>query len=397
LPDKQLLLLGLAARMIDGYAAAAPRLMAALRAHRSQERHSDWSWVAYSLAAMELWDDDAWLELASSQVELARATGALILLPFALDYLATFHIEAGNLTLASALIEEAQSLDLGVRAETLPYVPLRLAAWRGDVSTALTLVEVMIGGAHSRGEGCAVTVAEYTKAILYNGLGEYELAFEAAQKAVAADEIATSSWALPELIEAAARSGRQDIARESLDQLRERTSASGTTWAKGTEARASALLADGESAEQLHRTAIAALGQSRVAAHLARARLGYGEWLRREDRRVDARVQLHQAYDVFVTMGASGFADRARRELLASGEKVRKRRDDTRDELTPQERQIARLARDGRTNPEIGAELYISPRTVEWHLGQVYAKLGISSRKELRGALPGPSRETTPV
>lgn len=202
---------------------------------------------------------------------------------------------------------------------------------------------------------------------------------------------------MPELIEAAARSGRQEIARESLDQLRERTSASGTTWAKGTEARASALLADGESAEQLHRAALEALGQSRLASHLARARLGYGEWLRREHRRVDARVQLHQAYDVFVTMGASGFADRARRELLASGEKVRKRRDDTRDELTPQERQIARLARDGRTNPEIGAELYISPRTVEWHLGQVYAKLGISSRKELRGALPSLSRETTPV
>jgi DNA-binding CsgD family transcriptional regulator len=346
---------------------------------------------------MELWDDDAWLELASSQVELARATGALILLPFALDYLATFHIEAGNLSLASALIEEAQGLDLGVRAETLPYVPLRLAALRGDVSTALTLGGVMIAGAQTRGEGCAVTVADYAMAMLYNGLGEYELAFEAAQKAASVDEIATSSWALPELIEAAARSGRREIARESLDQLRERTSASGTIWAKGTEARASALLADGESAEQLHRTAIEALGQSRVGAHLARARLGYGEWLRRENRRVDARVQLHEAYDVFATMGASGFADRARRELLASGEKVRKRRDDTRDELTPQERQIARLARDGRTNPEIGAELYISPRTVEWHLGQVYAKLGISSRKELRAALRSPSQDATLV
>jgi DNA-binding CsgD family transcriptional regulator len=390
-------LLGLATRLTDGYAAAAPRLRAALRARRIEERHSDWSWVADSLAAMELWDSDAWLELASSQVELARATGALILLPFALDYLATFHIEAGNVSLASALIEEAQSLDLRARAETLPYVPLRLAAWRGEVSTALNLVEVMIGGAHTRGEGCAITVAEYATAILYNGLGEYELAFEAAQKAVAADEIATSSWALPELVEAAARSGRAEIARESLDQLRRRTSASGTNWAKGTEARASALLADGESAEQLHRAAIEALAQSRIAAHLARARLGYGEWLRRENRRVDAREQLHQAYDVFVTMGASGFAERARRELLASGEKVRKRRDETRDELTPQEKQIARLARDGRTNPEIGAELYISPRTVEWHLGQVYAKLGISSRKELRGALRSPLRETTSV
>ncbi len=323
------------------------------------------------------------------------STGALILLPFALDYLATFHIEAGNLSVASALIEEAKSLDLGVRAETLAYVPLRLAAWQGDVSTALNLVEVVIGGAHSRGEGCAVTVAEYATAILYNGLGEYELAFEAAQKAAAADEIATSSWALSELVEAAARSGRQEIARDSLDQLCDRTGASGTTWALGTGARARALLEDGESAEALHREAIEALGQSRMAAHLARARLSYGEWLRRENRRVDAREQLRRAYDVFATMGADGFADRARQELLATGERVRKRRDDTRDELTPQERRIAKLAREGRTNPEIGAELYISPRTVEWHLRQVYTKLGISSRKGLRGALRRAHGETT--
>jgi DNA-binding CsgD family transcriptional regulator len=397
LPASQLLLLGLATRLTDGYSVAAPKLAAALRAYLAEERHVDWVWVAYSLAAMELWDDEAWLELAVSQAELTRATGTLILLPFALDYLAGFHIQAGDLSLASGLLDEAESLDLGIRAETLPYVPLRLAAWRGDLSTALNLVEVMIGGAHSRGEGCAVTVAEYATAILYNGLGEYELAFEAAQKAAAADEIATSSWALSELVEAAARSGRQEIAHQSLDQLRERTCASGTSWAKGTEARAGALLDGGESAEQLHREAIEALGQTRMAAHLARARLSYGEWLRRENRRVDAREQLRQAYDFFAKIGADGFADRARRELLATGEKVRKRRDDTRDELTPQEKQIARLARDGRTNPEIGAELYISPRTVEWHLRQVYTKLGISSRKGLRGALRSPLRETTPV
>jgi len=390
-------LLGLATRLTDGYAAAAPTLTAALRACLAEERHLDWSWVAYSLAAMDLWDDDAWLELASSQAELARATGTLILLPFALDYLATFHVQTGNLSLASALIEEAQSLDLGVRAETLPYVPLRLAAWRGDVSTALALVEVMVGGASSRGEGSAVTVAEYATAILYNGLGEYELAYEAAQKAAAADEIATSSWALCELVEAAARSGRQEIARESLDQLRERTGASGTAWAKGTEASASALLADGESAEHLHREGIEALAQSRMAADLARARLTYGEWLRRENRRIDAREQLRQAHDVFAAMGADGFADRARRELLATGETVRKRRADTRDELTPQEKQIARLARDGRTNPEIGAELFLSPRTVEWHLRKVYTKLGISSRKDLRRAFRSPHGDTAAV
>jgi DNA-binding CsgD family transcriptional regulator/tetratricopeptide (TPR) repeat protein len=397
LPASQLMLLGLATRLTDGYAAAAPTLTAALRAYLAEERHLDWSWVAYYLAAMELWDADAWFELASSQVELARATGALILLPFALDYLATFHIQAGNLSVASALIAEAQSLDLGARAETLPYVPLGLAAWRGDVSTCLNLLDVMIGGARSRGEGCAVTAAEYATSILYNGLGEFEPAFEAAQKATAADEIATSSWALSELVEAAARSGRPEIARESLDRLCERTSASGTAWARGTEARASALLEDGESAEHLYREAIDALGQSRMAAHLARARLSYGEWLRRANRRVDAREQLRRAHEVFATMGASGFADRARRELLATGEKVRKRRDDTRGELTPQEEQIARLARDGRSNPEIGAELYISHRTVEWHLRQVYTKLGITSRKGLRGALRSRYREASSV
>jgi ATP/maltotriose-dependent transcriptional regulator MalT len=393
----QLLLVGLATRLTDGYAAAAPTLTAALRAYLAEEPHLDWSWVAYSLAAMDLLDDDAWAELASRHAELARATGALILLPFALDYLAAFHITAGNLSRAYALIEEAQSLDLGVRAETLPYIPLRLAAWRGDLSTALDLVEVMIAGAGGRGEGCAVTVADYATAILYNGLGEYELAFEAAQKAAAADEIATSSWALSELVEAAARSGRQAIARESLAQLRERTGASGTAWAKGTEARASALLEDGESAEHLHRAAIEALGRCRMAADLARARLSYGEWLRRENRRVDAREQLRQAHDVIATMGADGFAERARRELLATGEKMRKRRDDTRDELTPQEKQIATLARDGRTNPEIGAELYISPRTVEWHLRKIYTKLGVSSRKGLRRTLRSPHRDTTPA
>jgi DNA-binding CsgD family transcriptional regulator/tetratricopeptide (TPR) repeat protein len=397
LPGGQLLLVGLATRLIDGYAAAAPTLTAALRAYLAEEAHLDWSWVAYSLAAMDLWDDDAWGQMASRQTELARATGTLILLPFALDYLAAFHILTGNLSRASALIEEAQSLDLGVRSETLPYIPLRLAAWRGDLSTALDLVEVMIAGASSRGEGCALTVAEYAMGVLYNGLGEYELAFEAAQKAAAADEIATSSWALCELVEAAVRSGRREVARESLDQLRERTGASGTAWAKGTEARVSAFLEDGEAAEHLHRAGIEALGQSRAVAYLARARLAYGEWLRRKNRRVDAREQLRQAYDVFATMGADGFADRARRELLATGEKVRKRRDETRDDLTPQEQQIARLAHDGLTNPEIGAELYLSPRTVEWHLRKVYTKLGVSSRKGLRSVLRSPRRETTPA
>jgi len=182
-----------------------------------------------------------------------------------------------------------------------------------------------------------------------------------------------------------------------VDRLSERLSASGTEWAKGTEARSRALVEDGERAEDLHRQAIELLGRCRMAAHLARARLTYGEWLRREGRRVDAREQLRAAHDMFASMGAEGFAERARRELLATGEKVRKRKDDTRDELTPQEEQIARLARHGRTNPEIGAELFISPRTVEWHLRKVFTKLGISSRKGLHDALPDRDRAAAPA
>jgi DNA-binding CsgD family transcriptional regulator len=390
---RQLLLRGFATRFTDGYAAAAQTLSRALHEYRAEEPRLDWLSVSYNIAAMELWDDQAWLELASGQAELARATGALSLLPYALDYLAEYHIQAGELRVAGEFLMEREGLEMGIRAHTLPYVPLMLAAWRGQTSTTLNLSEVMNRGAHARGEGCAITVAEYATAILYNGLGHYELALSAAQKAAAADEIAISSWALYELAEAASRSGQREVARDAVDRLSERARASGTHWAKGTEARSRALVEDREPAEDLHRQAIEWLGRSGMRAHLARARLTYGEWLRRENRRLDARQHLRGAYDVFTSMGADGFADRARRELLATGETVRKRREDTRDQLTPQEEHIARLAREGRTNPEIGAELYISDRTVEWHLRKVFAKLGNSSRKSLKDALSKQGRQ----
>jgi DNA-binding CsgD family transcriptional regulator len=204
-----------------------------------------------------------------------------------------------------------------------------------------------------------------------------------------ADDVVTASWALPELVEAASRCGRTQVATDAVDRLSERALASGTNWAKGTLARARALIEDSEDAEKYHRQAIELLGHTRMRAQLARARLCYGEWLRRQNRRVDARDQLRQAHDTLAKMGADGFAQRAGRELLATGEKVRKRRDDARNALTPQEEHIARLARDGKTNPEIGAELFISSRTVEWHLRKVFTKLGISSRKGLRAALQG--------
>jgi DNA-binding CsgD family transcriptional regulator len=346
---------------------------------------------------MELWDDDAWFELASGQAELARATGTLVLLPYVLDYLAGFHVHAGDLSLASGLVAEAENLHLGIRAETLPYIPLRLAAWRGQSSIASKLVEVMRRGASERGEGCAIAAADYASATLHNGLGQYELALDAAQNAAAADELVTTSWALYELIEAASRSGQRAVALDAVDRLSERTSASATSWARGTQARSLALVQDGKAVDELYREAITWLGRTRMAAHLARARLTYGEWLRRKGRRVDAREQLRDAHEAFSSMGAAGFADRARRELQATGERVRKRRADARDELTPQQLQVARLARDGRTNSEIAAKLFLSPRTVEWHLRQVYSKLGIRSRIQLHGALPRREAEATPA
>jgi DNA-binding CsgD family transcriptional regulator len=393
--SRQLLLRGLATRLIEGYVPAVPALRNALLAHRAEERPLDWLSLAYNIAAMELWDDATWLELASGQAELARATGTLILLPYALEYLAIFQVHAGDLSLAAELLAEARSLELGIRPETLPYIPLRLAAWRGQASTVSNLVEVTRRDARERGEGGAIAAADYSAAILHNGLGHYELALEAAENAAAPDDPVISSWALYELIEAASRSGQHAVASNAMDRLAERTRASGTAWAKGIEARSRALVEDGEAVEELYREAIEQLGRTRMAAYLARARLTYGEWLRREGRRVDAREQLRAAHDAFLSMGAGGFADRASRELLATGEKVRKRRADARDELTPQQLRVARLARDGRTNSEIAAEMFLSPRTVEWHLRQAFNKLGIRSRVQLHGALPSREGEAT--
>jgi len=387
LPDSQLLLRGLAVRLTDGYVAAAPALKEVLRRYRGKPQELDWLSVCYNMVAMDLWDDETWFELASGQVRLARANGTLSWLPFALDYLAEIHIQAGELGQAAALLMERERIDPGIRKATLPYVPLLLAAWRGDAPTAAELTEVMTQGALDRGEGAALTYADYATAVLHNGLGNYRIAAEAAHQASAADEIVISPRALYELAEAATRSGQQERATAAVDQLAEIAAASGTDWACGTAARSRALLSGGRAAEEEYRAAIELLSRTRMAGHLARARLSYGEWLRREDRRIDARNQLRPAFEAFASMGAEAFADRARRELQATGEKVRKRADDTGTELTPQEEEVAQLAREGRTNPEIGAQLFIGARTVEWHLGKVFAKLGISSRRELDQAL----------
>jgi DNA-binding CsgD family transcriptional regulator len=257
---------------------------------------------------------------------------------------------------------------------------------------ALKLIERGVKDATTRGEGTAMTLAHYATAVLYAGLGQYEKTLTAAQSACAHEDLGLFGLSLVELIEAAVRSGNREVASDAMARLEERTRASGTSWALGIQARSEALLSDGDLAETLYRQAIERLARSRIDVHTGRAHLIYGEWLRREGRQVDARNPLRVAYDMFSDFGAGAFAERARHELVATGEPVPRRTDDARDVLTPQEAQVARLAAEGRTNPEIGAQLFISPRTVEYHLRKVFAKLGVSSRKALRGPLPDPGR-----
>ena len=273
-----------------------------------------------------------------------------------------------------------------------------LACLSGQEAEATLLIEATIAEGTAGGQGHAVSFAQYVAAILYNSLGRYADALAAAQQASEdTPELYVSMWALPELIEAAVRSGKTKTASDALERLAETTQAGGTDFGLGIEARSRALLSGGEAADRLYREAIDRLSRTRLRTELARAHLLYGEWLRREDRRVDARTQLRTAYQMLDAMGAEAFAERARRELLAAGETVRKLAVETRTELTAQESSIARLARDGQTNTEIGAQLFLSARTVEWHLGNVFSKLGISSRRELRRALAQPGHADLPA
>jgi ATP/maltotriose-dependent transcriptional regulator MalT len=277
-----------------------------------------------------------------------------------------------------------------------PYAMVSLMGLRGRETEALALLDGVLSGAAAGGQGTAVQYAYWAKSVLMNALGRYEEAFAAASAATAAaPQIFIAAWALSEQVEAAARTGDAEAARDALARLSGHTDWSDADWARGLHAQSRALLSDGQAAERSYREAITRLEHTRLRPHLARAHLLYGEWLRRERRRVDARAQLRQALALFETVGMEAFAERARRELLATGERVRKRSPDTRDDLTPQERQIARFARDGLSNPEIGAQLFLSPRTVEWHLRKVFTKLGIHSRHELVSALPAPESEIT--
>ena len=394
-----LLLDGLAALVTKGRLAAALMLRPAIRQFRDDEVSAEhwlrWGVLASS-AAVTLWDFDSWEAVSTRQIEVARAAGALNPLSVALNGQAMIATWRGELGEAAALCAEDDALKEATGVQISPYGAMLLAAYEGRMPEASVLADLTVKDAISRGEGLGVQLAQWTIAVLQNGLGHYEDALDAAEQAIDERGFFISTWALAELIEAAVRCGRTDRAADALAHLIVATSIDDADWALATQVRARALLAEGDVAEALYREAVDRLGRTPLRTELARAHLLYGEWLRRENRRVDGREHLRVAYDMFAAMGAEGFADRARHELLATGAQVRKRRDDTRDDLTPQEEHIARLARDGRTNPEIGAELYISARTVEWHLRKVFTKLGISSRRGLHDALPSRDASSSP-
>jgi ATP/maltotriose-dependent transcriptional regulator MalT len=394
------LLAGMALRFTDGYAAGAALLKQAIRALRDDEGRvgQNVRWPGFArAAALDLFDDEACDALATRSVELAREQGALGALPLALDYLALLRTFEGALDVAAAILEESDAIADATGAARIGAARLTLFGLRGDEAAVSELVEAAEDVTPVRGGGILFTFGEHARAVLSNGLGRYDAALPLAESASTRQELSVSTWSLPELVEAAARSGRSQTAAQALERLTERTQAAGTNLALGIETRSRALLAEGAAADELYREAIERLSRCRFAPDQARAHLLYGEWLRREGRRVDARDQLRAAHDMLGAMGMEAFAERARRELVATGEKARKRTDDTRGDLTAQEAQIAELARDGHSNPEIGAQLFLSPRTVEWHLHKVFTKLDISSRKELDAALSKRARQPLPA
>lgn len=369
-----------------------PVFLSAMRTIGGPGAHSDqdmvWLWMA-CFAASGMWDYERWEMLNARYVELCRERGALTELQPALMARTHMLLIAGELASAGSVVEEVLSAIGAIGSNFVPYGAVALAAFHGEESKASTLVRAVVADAEQRGEGLAITAAEWSNALLNNGLGHYRRALAAAERATAysPENLGLRNWALVELVEAAIRSDVPDTASQAYDQLAESTQRSGTDWALGIQARTHALLTVGAEADDLYQESIARLGQTRVRAELARAHLLYGEWLRRERRPSEARTQLRTAHGMLEAMGMGGFADRARRELSAAGETTRKRGADRRGELTTQEYEIAKLAREGLTNPEIGSRLFISARTVEYHLSKVFSKLGISSRSQLERAV----------
>jgi DNA-binding CsgD family transcriptional regulator len=390
-----LLLDAFTVRVTAGHGVAVTEMVRALDAVQRVEVGAEdvgrWLWMVGNRGAgqlaLELWDFESWEDLARRQIRIARERGALVQLQFGLNFLASVRLAAGDLTEAEELIDEDRSIARATRNPPIAYCGMLLAALAGSESDATELIDATVREASARGQGRVVGFADYASALLYNGLGRYDAAHDAAWRAFRRDLLGLGTLVAPELVEAASRTGDSDAGAIALTWLSEQSVAVPTDWALGIEARSRALLDTSENAEASYHESIERLGTTRLRLDLARTQLLYGEWLRRAGRRVDARKQLRAAHELLLDMRAHGFADRARRELLATGETVRKRTVDTRLDLTPQEAQIARLAAGGETNPEIGSQLFISARTVEWHLRKVFTKLGISSRRELRSAL----------
>jgi DNA-binding CsgD family transcriptional regulator len=395
------LLEGFALLLTNERGAATPVLQQAARAFAgdgaSVEEVLRWGWLA-TIAAVLVWDYETCLAVAARGVQLARDSGALTVLAVALNILTQAVGMGGDFARGEQLISEADAVREATGTHVLQYGALYLRAFQGREWEVAQLSEATMLEATASGQGTAIEFVDLARAILLNGNGRYHEALAPAQDAAAATpELVVAGWALGEVVEAASRSGEMNAAECALERLAERNRFVATDWGRGIEARCRALVSEGGEAERLYVEAIERLGRTRLRPELARAHLLYGEWLRRENRRLDARRQLRAAHDQLASIGMAAFAERASVELAATGEKVRKRTDETRDDLTPQERQIAQLARDGLSNPEIGARLFLSPRTVEWHLHKVFTKLDIGSRKELRGALRGSETELIPA
>ena len=387
-----LLLEGLALLGTDGPAAAAPALRQAVRAFASEDipiKHRLQFGPMAQGAAIALWDEDGQRAILVRQVQLARTVGALDQLPIDLVALAIDDAWRGDFAGAASLIAECDAVcEVTGGSRVSPFAAMFLGALRGNQAEVIPLIEAALAAAEAAGQGGAVTGAHWASSILHNGLGRYADALAAAQEATRDASVYVSILDVPELVEAAARVGNTDVAAGALPRLAETTRPGGNDLALGIEARCRALLSDGETAERLYQEAIDRLGRTQLRPDLARAYLLYGEWLRRQGRRGDARERLRTAHGMLEAIGMEAFAERARRELVATGETVRKRTVETSDQLTAQETLIARLARDGLSNPEIAAQLFLSARTVEWHMRKIFTKLGIASRRELRQALP---------
>jgi DNA-binding CsgD family transcriptional regulator len=388
---RDLLLEGLALLITEGPSIGVPVLKRAVSAFREHDSATGdvtrWYWLAGRVAAF-IWDYDGWDALTKRQIQVARDAGALSVLPLALNTRAAVHIFAGELAAAASLCAESDALS-DATGRDVSYGALPLAALRRREAEAAPWIEPGISELIARGHGMGLTVAQWSRALLYNGLGRYEGALAAAEQAAEdPHELWWSTWVAVELIEAASRTGKAERATGALDWLTATARAGGSDWGLGVQARSRALLSQGDPAECLYREAIERLGRTPLRVDLARAHLVYGEWLRRERRRTTAREQLRTAFEHFIAMGVESFAGRAERELLATGEHVRKRTAETRDELTAQEAQIARLARDGLSNRDIGGRLFISQHTVAYHLRKVFCKLDITSRNQLARVLP---------